>query len=126
MPDSVTKAVRQLTDIGVRRLEHLEVLIVLCRQPGRDWDADQIAGASTIPRATAADALAHLHRHDLLRQVDAARATYRLSDRPELAALAEVRKAFERDRVHVMNVFFACNLDSLRSFADAFRMRRKD
>jgi len=118
-------AVGLLTDAGVKRLEHLELLIVLCRQPARDWDAERVAACSTLPLASAAEALTHLHKHQLLVQVDPTRPFYRLADRPELAALAEIREAYERDRVQVMNLFFACNLDSLRSFAEAFRVRRK-
>lgn len=126
MAERLRTAVGLLTDAGVKRLEHLELLIVLCRQPTRDWDAERVAACSTLPLASAAEALTHLHKHQLLQQVDPTRAFYRLAaDRPELAALAEIREAYERDRVQVMNLFFACNLDSLRSFAEAFRVRRK-
>ncbi len=118
-------AVRQLTDLGVRRLEHLELLLVLSRPPVRDWEAEAIATSLSVPFTSASEALAHLHKHQLVTQVDPTRARYRITDRPELAVLTEIRAAYERDRVHVMNLFFASNLDSLRSFADAFRVRRK-
>ncbi len=118
-------AVRQLTDLGVRRLEHLEVLLVLGRPPVRDWEADGVATSLSVPFTSADEALAHLHKHQLVIQLDPDRARYRIADRPELAVLAQIRAAYERDRVGVMNLFFACNLDSLRSFADAFRVRRK-
>ncbi len=118
-------AVRQLTDIGVRRLEHLELLLVVSRPPTRDWEPEAVARSLSVPVASATDALVHLHKHQLLTQADPNRARYRIADRPELSVLAEIRAAYERDRVHVMNLFFACNLDSLRSFAEAFRVRRK-
>lgn len=125
MSERLRTAVRQLTEVGVRRLEHLELLLVLSRPPLRDWDAGGVAACLTVPVETASEALAHLHKHELLTLVDPARARYRLAERPDLAPLAEIRTAYERDRVQVMNLFFACNLDSLRSFADAFRVRRK-
>ena len=35
-----------------------------------------------------------------------------------------LRTVYERDRIAVVNAFYACNLESLRSFASAFRIRR--
>lgn len=125
MPERLRTAIRQLTDLGVRRLEHLELLLVLSRAPLRDWGADEAAAALSIPFTSVTEAFTHLRNHQLLTEVDAARSRYRVADRPELAMLAEIRAAHERDRVQVMNLFFGCNLDSLRSFAEAFRVRRK-
>lgn len=123
--EHLNTAIRQLTDKGVRRLEHLELLLVLSRPPLRDWGAGEVADSLSLPFTSIQEALTHLHGHKLVLAVDPTRARYRIADRPELAMLAEIRAAHERDRVHVMNLFYACNLDSLRSFADAFRLRRK-
>lgn len=125
MPERLRTAIRELTDLGVRRLEHLELLLVLSRAPLRDWGADEVAAALSIPFTSVTEAFTHLCSHQLLTAVEPARSRYRVADRPELAMLAEIRAAHERDRVHVMNLFYACNLDSLRSFAEAFRVRRK-
>lgn len=118
-------AITQLTDKGVRRLEHLELLLVLSRPPVRDWGAGEVAESLSLPFTSIQEALTHLRGHQLVLEVEPTRARYRLADRLDLAMLAEIRAAHERDRVHVMNLFYACNLDSLRSFADAFRVRRK-
>lgn len=125
MAERLRTAIRQLTDLGVRRLEHLELLLVLGRSPAREWGADEVATALSLPFTSISEALEHLHKHQLLALPDPSRPRYRIADRPELAVLAEIRAAHERDRVQVMNLFFACNLDNLRSFAEAFRVRRK-
>lgn len=120
----LTGMLRLLNSRGVSRLEHLEVLLLLSRNATANWDADRVAGSSVIPRATAVEVLAHLCRCELLEQAPGAAPTYRLGPRAEVPLLAELRDRYERDRISVMNAFYACNLESLRSFASAFRIRR--
>lgn len=120
----LTAMLRQLNARGVSRLEHLEVLLLLSRHSTTNWDAERVAGSSAIPRAVAVDALAHLCSRELLEQVPGGAPLYRLGPRSELPLLVELRKVYERDRIAVVNVFYACNLESLRSFASAFRIRR--
>lgn len=115
---------RQLTDRGVTRLEHLEVLLILSRQPERGWDAESIRSVSTISLTTAGDALAHLHKQGLVEPAPGKPSCMRLTERADVALLTQLRKDHERDRTAVTNAFFACNLESLRSFASAFRIRR--
>lgn len=120
----LTGMLRQLIARGVSRLEHLEVLLLLSRHATTNWDAERIAGSSAIPCRVGVDALAHLCKCELLEQVPGGGPTYRFGPRSELALLVELRRIYENDRVAVMNAFYACNLESLRSFASAFRIRR--
>lgn len=123
MANNVTTTVRQLTDRGVSRLEHLEVLLVMTREAEREWNAARIAASSAIAPNTAADALAHLHGRGLLDLVEGEVPRYRLGAGLDLAGLTELSKHHERDRTPVLNAFFTCILESLRSFASAFRVR---
>ncbi|MBA3547253.1 MAG: Rrf2 family transcriptional regulator [Nannocystis sp.] len=116
---------RQLNERGVSRLEHLEVLLVLSRHPGRTFDGEQVATSSTISRAVVEETLAHLHKHEMLVLVPGERPVYRLGPRSELPLLDLLRTHHERDRIAVVNAFYSCNLESLRSFASAFRIRRQ-
>lgn len=124
MPDSIMRAVRQLTELGVSRLEQLEVLLSMCLHPEAGWDAERVTRAFTINARTAAEALAHLHKKGLLDLVKPEPPCYRLGSGVDLVLLGGLRKDYERDRTQVINAFFACNLDSLRSFTAAFRIRR--
>ncbi len=119
MTERVTRLLRQLTEHGVSRLEHLELLLQLSRQPGRAWSVEH--AASSRSHADTDEALAHLHRHELLERVPGERPAYRLGPRADVDLLAELRGHHERDRVAVMNAFYGCTLDRLRSFASAFR-----
>ncbi len=96
----------------------------MSRQPERGWDAQAVTSTSTISPTAAGDALTHLHKQGLVEPVPGKDACYRLGERADPPLLTQLRKDHERDRTAVTNAFFACNLDSLRSFASAFRIRR--
>ena len=81
MAERLRTAIRQLTDLGVRRLEHLELLLVLGRSPIREWGADEVAAALSLPFTSVSDALEHLHKHQLLALPDPSRPRYRIADR---------------------------------------------
>lgn len=126
MGDPVHDAIQRLIRAGVRRLEWLEVLLLMVRQPNASWDPAAVAGSSMIAHDTAATALDQLQKHGLVELVDPARAAYRLRGEAHLTDLAELRRLYERDRARVTTEFFACNLDILRDFANAFKLRRSD
>jgi hypothetical protein len=122
--DSVTKAVRRLTEMGVGRLEDFEVLLIMSRQPEREWDATRVVAGSTITLAAVVEALGRLAKRGIVELVKPDPPSYRLGARLDVAQLVELRKHHERDRTLVVETFFTCNLDSLRSFASAFRIRK--
>ena len=117
-------AVRLLTDRGVTRLEQLEVLLAMSRQPQRAWEAQAVASTSMLPHTAVVDALAHLLKHGLVEVAPDKPSCHRLGERADAALLSQLCKEYERDRTAVTHAFFTCNLDSLRSFAAAFRIRR--
>lgn len=98
--------------------------MVLSCHPEQTWHSEQVAASSAIPLAAVKASLAHLHRHELLELVPGDHPVYRLGPRAELPLLTLIREAHRRDRIAVVNAFYACNLESLRSFASAFRIRR--
>jgi hypothetical protein len=122
--DNVTTSVRQLTELGVSRVEDFELLLAMARQPERDWDPTRITGASTLTLTAAGEAFARLLKRGLVELVRPEPPAYKLGPPIDVARLLGLRKEYERDRTRVMNAFFTCNLDSLRSFASAFRIRR--
>lgn len=124
VPDGIIPAVRQLTDLGVTRLEQLEVLLAMSRQPQRAWDAQAVASTPMLSHTAVADAFTHLVKHHLVAVVPDKPACHRLGERADVALLTLLCKEYERDRTAVTHAFFTCNLDSLRSFASAFRIRR--
>jgi hypothetical protein len=121
--DAVMDSVRQLMDAGVRALEHLEVLLIVSREPVEPWTLEDVRSHAMLARSRVDEAVAALERGGFLVR-DHADPHFRLGERADPTALKTVRAAYERDRSRVVNAFFACNLDSLRGFASAFKVRR--
>lgn len=120
------KLMRRLADAGVRRLEHLEVLLALARQPAGAWDGERVALASTLAQEVAARALEHLHGCGLVTLVDPRGRGFRLDPRAPAVELDALAQLHGRDRARVTNAFFACALDGLRSFVGAQARRKKE
>lgn len=119
----MTDIVRRMTREGIRRLEQLEVLLVMVRRPADGWTAKGLSDASMLTAEAAADALGRLHELGFVEQPAGAQPTYKLGPRAAIDDLLLVRRVYERDRVRVVNEFFGSNLAVLRDFADAFKIR---
>jgi hypothetical protein len=124
MGDPVRDALQRLIRAGVRRLEWLEILLLMARQQAATWEPATVAAATMIAPEVASAALEQLTRDGLVERVDPGKPVYRLSSRTHLDDLAELRRVYERDRTKVTTEYFACNLDILRDFANAFKLRR--
>lgn len=120
----MTDTVRQLIDDGVRSLEQLAVLLVLSQEPGKQWTVDAVRQVAMLAQPRVDEAFTALERAGLVARADPSDPHVRLGERVDIPALQALRAAYERDRTRVVNAFFACNLDSLRSFASAFKVRR--
>jgi hypothetical protein len=121
--DAVTNIVHRMTRDGVRRLEQLEVLLLMVRRPAEAWTALGLAESSMLSKEIAADALEKLHRLAFVEQLAGEPARYRLGTRVGVDELSQLKRVYERDRLRVVNEFFGSNLDVLRNFADAFKLR---
>jgi hypothetical protein len=101
----------------------LEVLLLL-RQVGGDWTADQVAEQLRIDPAAAAAELDELRERDLL----VAAPAYRYAPRdPAVAAVVDrVAVAYAERRVTVISVIYSQPASAARRFSAAFLLRRKD
>jgi hypothetical protein len=121
--DAVTDIVHRMTRDGVRRLEQLEVLLLMVRRPADAWTALGLAESSMLSTEITASALEKLNRLGFVEQVAGEPPRYRFGARVSVDELQRLKRVYERDRQRVVNEFFGCNLDVLRNFADAFKLR---
>jgi DNA-binding IclR family transcriptional regulator len=122
IPDEV----RRLIAERIATAEMLEILLLLEREPERGWTADEISRQVFTVPAAAIGSLEGLVAQGLAASDDAGNPTYRYAPatpdvRRQVAALAD---AYRASRVAVIQLVFAKPADPLRSFADAFRVRR--
>jgi hypothetical protein len=121
--DPVTDIVRRLTRDGVRRLEQFEVLLLMARRAAEGWTAPALARSSMLAPNAVTLALEQLHRLGFVERLPGEPPSYRLGTRIPVEELLQIRRVYERDRLRVVNEFFGSNLDVLRNFADAFKLR---
>lgn len=118
--------VRRLIAERISTAEMLEIVLLLAAEPERGWTADEVSRKVFTVPAAAIGSLEGLVERGLAASDEAADPSYRYAPateelRRQVAALAEVYRV---SRVAVIQLVFARPADPVRSFADAFRMRR--
>jgi hypothetical protein len=112
----------------IRTLEDLDVFIVCVDHRDRWWDAAEIARRVTISERAAVDALDHLAKANLLDIRISEAIHYRFHPgADDLASQAGVFiAAYHRNPVELVKLIARSAVsNSVRDFADAFRMRRR-
>ncbi len=124
LPDEV----RRLIVDHIESVEQLEILLLLYQQQGRTWTADEVARELRVAASSAGERLEELQRDAILSRVDGEPGRYRYV--PASSKLDEavggLATAYSERRVTVINLIFSKPVDKIRTFADAFRLRRDD
>lgn len=101
----------------------LELLLLMRRDPGREWAADDLVAELRASTALVADNLGRLQRAGLVIATDSGRFRFAPAA-PALEALcAELESAYRQRPVQVINAI-AAPPDKLQALADAFRFKR--
>jgi hypothetical protein len=124
LPEDVRRFIAGCIDTA----EELDLLLLLHRTPERAWDAESAAQAVYSVPASTGDRLATLAGKGLLAAEPGPPPSFRYTPRtPELAAQVSALAAVYRlHRVAIVNLIYATREDPLRSFADAFRLKKKE
>lgn len=120
--------VRALIVAHIDSVVQLEVLLLLQADPTRARTAAEVARELRIDATWVAGQLRQLCDAGLLSCTDQPDTSYAYAPRtPELRDAAnELAKAYTERRVTVISLIFSKPVDPIRSFTDAFRLRRKD
>lgn len=123
LPEDVRALIVELIDSVVQ----LEVLLLLHSDPDRAWSSDQLARELRIDARAAEQQLAILCSRGLLRCPEQAPQSYQYAPRsPALhQAVGGLQRAYTDRRVTVIGMIYSKPTDALRSFADAFRIRKE-
>jgi hypothetical protein len=126
--DGITEEVRQFISEHIASIEQLEVLLLLYRNQGREWNATDVAGALYTTVDSIERKLAALCSSGLLVCRNEADPLYRYKpEKPGIDRTVHgLATAYSERRVSVINLVFAKPLDHIRSFADAFKIKKKD
>lgn len=127
-PAHLPATVIRFIEAHIPSLAHLELLLLLMQAPGRWWDPPAVSGELGIGTDAARRALDHLASSNLLAISVTAAVRYQYQPgRADLAeAAAMVADTYRQHRLAVLELVARPDKRGLRSFADAFRIRRDD
>jgi hypothetical protein len=110
----------------IESAELLDVLMLLYRDPGQVWTAERVSEAIFTVPGSAALRLEELSGRGLATLVSASPPEYRFSvDEADLRSyVQEVSEAYRKNRAEMISLVFEFNADPLKSFANAFRLRK--
>jgi hypothetical protein len=112
----------------VNSVAQLEILLLLRSDSARQWTTSDVAGALRTTPETAAEQLATLRNQELAAQQDDAGQVYRYApSSEELRQLIDRLAAiYEERRVTVITMIYSKPVSKVRTFADAFRLRKEN
>jgi hypothetical protein len=122
------EAVRRLIADHIDSVEQLEILLLLHQHPERSWTAESVARELRVSPLSAGDRLKDMARAAILSKVKGSEGEYRYApESPQMGeAVSGLATAYAERRVTVINLIFSKPVDKIRTFADAFRLRRGD
>ena len=122
--DEIPPNVRSFLNDHVESVVQVEVLLLLYGEPERAFAGADVVAALRVEPAWADAQLSNLRERGMLSEVGAG--AYRWSPRtPEIGeAVAGLARAYADRRVTVIGMIYAKPSEPLRSFADAFRLRK--
>jgi hypothetical protein len=122
----IPQVVRAFIAQNIESAELLETLLLVHSDPQRAWTPEDVARSIYTVAASATRRLEQLAAMNLALSTGAADPAYRYA--PGTPALAEqvnaLAAAYRANRVAVINLVYATPPDPLRSFADAFKLRK--
>lgn len=129
MPGELPAAVTQLIRRRLHSVLDIETLLLLRSQPAAQWSGRALAIALYISEEAAGEHLAKLYANGLLAadQVAPPATLYRYEPRDEAIAKAvdELAVVYAQRKVRVIEFLYSGPMDSVRSFANAFRLRAR-
>lgn len=104
----------------------LELLLLLRGAPARTWTGAELAREMKIDASWAGEQLARFTARGILVRTGAAGAQYRYAPHPGPLdeTIATVADVYASHRVTIIGLIFSKPTSTLKSFADAFRIRK--
>ena len=127
----LSQEIKKFISDHIHSIEQLEILLLLHSQPDREFTAAATAQELRIEPDSAAERLAALSGQQMLAvraAGGAAEPAYRFAPaNAHLHSLVQqLAEAYRQYRVRVITAIFSKPVDKVRSFADAFKLRRDE
>jgi hypothetical protein len=124
----ISREVQSFIKEHITSIEQLEVLLLLQRDPGKQWTAEELSRTLYISVEAAAHRLNDFCAKGFCVTEEEPGPRYRYN--PGIghldSVIRDLRTEYERRRVRVINLVFSNPNDQLRSFSDAFKFRKDE
>jgi hypothetical protein len=127
--DGITEDVRAFIAEYIDSVEQLEILLLLRRTAPKEWSATAVSQELYISPESAARRLEEFHRAGICSMKQASPEPlywYNPNLREMDMTIGRLASTYEERRVRVINLIFSRPVDHIRSFADAFRIRKNE
>jgi hypothetical protein len=122
----VPEDVAQLIASHIDSVEKLEILLLLRGERERTWMSDEVSRELRRNPSTVSRALGQLASRQLLAGSSADGFQFAPPDRELEQQVDRLAETYATRRVSVIQLIVANPMDSVTTFADAFRLRRRD
>jgi hypothetical protein len=125
LPNSPSPALQEFLQQRLTSIDQIDIVLLLMREPARSWTAPEVASAVGTAQESAAMRLFLLASGGLLTFEPAGipRYRYAVADADTQATLSELAELYDRDR-NAVAALVGAPPDPLRSFADAFKLKK--
>lgn len=126
MRDEIAEPVRAFVREYVGSVTELEVLLLLLSDPARAWTAVDVARELRISVEFSRSHLAKLSADGILREHGGAPAAYQYGvGTPQLSqTVAALAQLYAHNRASIIDLIYSTPNDRIRTFADAFKLRK--
>lgn len=122
LPEDVERFIAEHVD----NIEQLEILLLLRSQPARAFEPAEVTAELRLGPASAPQRLADLTaRGFLAASADPPRYTFAPDHGDKERVISDLAHCYAERRVAVITQIFSPRSDPVRSFADAFKLRRR-
>ena len=109
---------------AIDSVESLEILLLLRRSPDTFWASTAVAQQLGLSQAVADARLRNLQKGELVVSGSATGAfAYAVKSAERHALVDRLALAYAEQRIHVINTIYSENLERLRAFSNAFRLK---
>ena len=122
LPEDVERFIAEHVD----NIEQLEILLLLRSQPSREFEPREVTAELRLGPDSAPLRLAGMAAHGFLAsRPDPPRYQYAPDHGDKERAISQLAHCYAERRVSVITQIFSPRSDPVRSFADAFKLRRR-
>ena len=128
MPNDIPPQLKQFVEQNIESVSQLEALLMLRREPERQWTSADIAKALYIPNEIASALLVDFARRGfaVLSTGPDANYTYRARDEDFDRLVGKLDTVYHDRRVAIISLIYSKPLNKVQTFADAFRFGKEN